>query len=44
MKRDTTDNARPKLWQRLLWFAGIWLGSVVVLALVAFAIRVVLKG
>ncbi len=42
MKPDTTDEAPPKLWKRLLWFAGIWLGSVLALALVAFALRLVL--
>lgn len=27
------------LWRRLLWFAGLWLGSVAVIAVVAYAIR-----
>ena len=30
--------ARP-LWQRLAWFVAIWIGSVAVLTLVAYAIR-----
>ena len=29
---------------RLLWFGGIWLGSVVALGIVAYAIRLILKG
>ena len=29
---------------RLLWFGGIWLGSVVTLSIVAYAIRLILKG
>jgi hypothetical protein len=29
---------------RLLWFGGIWLGSVVTLAIVAYAIRLILRG
>lgn len=42
MKPDTTDKAVPRLWKRLMWFAVIWLASVV-LTLVAFVIRAVLK-
>lgn len=33
----------PRLSQAL-WFAGIWLGSVVTLGIVAYAIRLILKG
>ena len=29
---------------RVLWFAGIWLASVVTLGIVAYAIRLILKG
>lgn len=27
------------LWKRLLWFAGMWGGSIAVLGVVAYAIR-----
>jgi hypothetical protein len=30
--------------RRLLWFGGIWFGSVLALGLVAYAIRLILKG
>jgi hypothetical protein len=29
---------------RVLWFAGIWFASVVTLGIVAYAIRLILKG
>ena len=29
---------------RVLWFAGIWMGSVLLLGIVAYAIRLILKG
>ena len=29
---------------RLLWFAGLWLGSVLAVGIVAYAIRLILKG
>lgn len=29
---------------RALWFAGIWFASVVTLGIVAYAIRLILKG
>jgi hypothetical protein len=35
--------AAPRLARRLLWFAGLWIASVFLLALVAFAIRLVLS-
>jgi hypothetical protein len=31
------------LWQRLLWMAGIWAGSVLALGIIAFTIRAWLK-
>jgi Protein of unknown function (DUF2474) len=31
------------LWQRLGWFAGIWIGSVLMLLLVAWIIRWAVK-
>ncbi|CAM5498278.1 MAG: DUF2474 family protein [Bradyrhizobium sp.] len=43
MKPDTTDKTVPKLWKRLMWFGAIWLASVLMLTLVAFVIRAVLK-
>ncbi|WP_082718721.1 MULTISPECIES: DUF2474 domain-containing protein [unclassified Sphingobium] len=42
MRLDTTEPQSP-LWRRLLWFAAIWLASVVILAGVAYGIRLVLK-
>ncbi|WP_457646564.1 DUF2474 family protein [Profundibacter sp.] len=33
---------RHSLARRLLWFAGIWIASVLVLTAVAFAIRLVI--
>ncbi|AXX99376.1 DUF2474 family protein [Profundibacter amoris] len=33
---------RHSLARRLLWFAGLWLASVLVLTAVAFAIRLVI--
>jgi hypothetical protein len=30
--------------RQLLWFGGIWLGSVLALGLLAYAIRLILKG
>jgi hypothetical protein len=35
------DTSTP-FWRRLLWFAAIWVGSVLALALVAGALRWVL--
>lgn len=29
---------------RVLWFAGLWVASVVTLGIVAYAIRLILKG
>ncbi|MFC3207619.1 DUF2474 family protein [Aquamicrobium soli] len=42
MKLDTTDAARGGVSKRLAWFAGIWAASVLALALVALAIRLIL--
>jgi preprotein translocase subunit Sss1 len=39
-----TDSAGTKpLWQRLLWFVGLWAGSVAALGIVGYAIKLVLK-
>lgn len=32
------------LWQRLAWMAAIWLGSVAVLGVVAWLLRLWIKG
>jgi|ThiBioDrversion2_2_1062182.scaffolds.fasta_scaffold03462_9 hypothetical protein len=34
--------AAPRLGSRLLWFAALWVGSVLTLAVIAYAIRMVL--
>lgn len=34
--------AKTKLSTRLLWFAGLWLASVLLLSLVAYAIKLVI--
>jgi hypothetical protein len=39
-----TERAPVALWKRFAWFVGIWGMSVGVLALVAQAIRMVLKA
>ncbi len=41
----TTDDGevRKPVWQRLLWFVALWAGSVAVLGIVGFAIKLVLK-
>jgi hypothetical protein len=31
-------------WKRLLWFVGIWAGSIVALAIVASLLRLILKA
>lgn len=41
MKSDETGLNRP-MWKRLLWFGAIWAGSVLMLGLIATAIRYVL--
>jgi len=39
----TTDSETRPLWQRLLWFVGLWAGSVAALGVVGYAIKLVLK-
>lgn len=41
----TTDDGevRKPVWQRLLWFVGLWAGSVAALGVVGYAIKLVLK-
>lgn len=41
--RITEEPAAP-LWRRLLWFAALWAGGVLVVAGIGFALRLVLKG
>lgn len=36
---DAPNEPEQPLWKRLLWLAGIWLGSVAVLGAVAWIIR-----
>lgn len=40
---DAPSGETPPLWHRLLWFAGLWVASVCVLGVIAYAIRLVLK-
>ncbi|MBX3503594.1 MAG: DUF2474 domain-containing protein [Alphaproteobacteria bacterium] len=35
---------RRQSWKRLIWFAGLWCASVAALGVVAFAIRLALRG
>ncbi|MEW4448851.1 DUF2474 domain-containing protein [Qipengyuania sp. JC766] len=35
---------RSPLWKRLLWLAAIWVGSVSILGMVAYGIRLWLKA
>ena len=40
----TTDSETQRpIWQRLLWFVGLWAGSVAALGVVGYAIKLVLK-
>ncbi len=40
----TTDREERKpIWQRLLWFVALWAGSVLLLGIVGYAIKLVLK-
>ncbi|MEK9969490.1 MAG: DUF2474 domain-containing protein [Ferrovibrio sp.] len=41
---DSALGERRPLWQRLLWFAGLWAGSVLALGIVGYAIRLVLRN
>jgi preprotein translocase subunit Sss1 len=40
----TTDGETRPLWQRLLWFVGLWAGSVAALGVIGYAIKLVLKS
>ncbi|HWJ06361.1 MAG TPA: hypothetical protein VNS57_11320 [Steroidobacteraceae bacterium] len=42
MSNQTDPDDRPPLARRLLWFVALWVASVSVLSLVAWAIRSVL--
>jgi hypothetical protein len=35
-------DAKPPVWQRLLWFVGLWAGGVLTVGTVAMALRAVL--
>jgi hypothetical protein len=41
---DPAAAARRPLWQRLVWFVGLWLAGVVVVGVAAFVIRLALLG
>jgi hypothetical protein len=40
MRADITDPG--PLWKRLAWFAGIWAGSVALLGVVAWVLRLMI--
>jgi len=42
MRLDITETLAP-LWKRLAWLGAIWLASVAVLGVVAYAIRWMIK-
>lgn len=33
------DEPASPLWQRLAWFAGLWVGGVIVVAIMAYGLR-----
>lgn len=35
---------KPPLWQRLLWFVGLWAAGVLSVAAVGYAIKLALKA
>lgn len=39
----TALEARNTIWKKLGWFAGIWIGSILTLAAVAYFIKLILK-
>ncbi|GJE77156.1 DUF2474 family protein [Methylorubrum suomiense] len=44
MGTASTPQHQAPLWRRLLWFAALWIGSVVSLGAVAFVLRAWLKA
>ncbi len=36
--------AAPRTANRLLWFIGLWLGGVLTVAVLGYAIKLILKG
>lgn len=38
---DNRDKQPGPLWRRLLWFAGLWAGGVLVVAALGYGIRLV---
>jgi K+-transporting ATPase A subunit len=42
VKRSAVE-ARGTIWKKLGWFAGIWIGSILILAAVAYFIKLILK-
>lgn len=43
MPTTTDGEVQKPIWQRLLWFVGLWAGSVAALGVVGYAIKLVLK-
>jgi hypothetical protein len=44
MAEDGPKPGRAPLWQRLLWFVGLWAGGVVAVAAVAYGIKAVIAA
>jgi hypothetical protein len=38
-----TPEARSSIWKKLSWFAGIWIASILALAVVAYGIKLFLR-
>lgn len=45
LKNRSTDRRRVKItiWKKISWFVGIWIASILTLAIFAYGIKLVLK-
>ncbi|MCQ0986558.1 DUF2474 domain-containing protein [Jiella marina] len=41
---DVRRESRGPAWKRIAWFVGLWAGSVALIGVVAYGIRLVLIG